>query len=354
LSEKNSDPLADSCFENQTHIMSIYPTSTEPRHPFPRIVYMGTPEFAVEPLKALLAEGFNIVAVITAPDKPAGRGKKVQSSAVKVFAVEQGIQVLQPEKLKDPGFLELLQNLKPDLQVVVAFRMLPESVWKMPPLGTFNLHASLLPQYRGAAPINHAIINGETESGVTTFFIDDKIDTGKILFREKVEIPLNYTAGDLHDKLMNTGAKLVVKTVASIISGDWKEIPQDALVNPGEILHEAPKIFKENCQINWNHKGQQVQNFIRGLSPVPTAYSWLTTDDGPLLNVKIFSSSYIPENHSFAPGTIVIPDKKTLAVAVKDGYISIHSLQLPGKNKVDAPSFLNGYKDISRYRFVNE
>ncbi len=333
--------------------MSNYPIASEPRYPLPRIVYMGTPEFAVEPLRALLDEGFNIVAVITAPDKPAGRGKKLQSSAVKNFAADRGIKVLQPEKLKDPGFLEHLQQLKPDLQVVVAFRMLPESVWKMPSLGTFNLHASLLPQYRGAAPINHAIINGETVSGVTSFFIDDKIDTGKILFREKVEIPLNYTAGDLHDKLMETGAKLVVKTVAAIISGDWKETAQDALVMPGEILHEAPKIFKEDCQVNWKLGGVQIHNFIRGLSPVPTAFSWLKSDDGDLMNVKIFSTSFFPEIHTHAPGTIVIPDKKTFNVAVKDGYISIHSLQLPGKNKVDATSFLNGFKDISRYRFVH-
>jgi len=312
---------------------------------------MGTPEFAVAPLKALLDEGFNIAAVITAPDKPAGRGKNIQSSAVKIFANSLGLKVLQPEKLKDPIFLDELGSLKPDLQVVVAFRMLPEDVWSLPPLGTFNLHASLLPQYRGAAPINHAIINGEKESGVTTFFIDAKIDTGKILFQEKVEIPEYYTAGNLHDKLMETGASLVVKTVKAIISGDWKEIPQESLIKSGETLYAAPKIFKEDCEINWNMEGKRIHNFIRGLSPSPSAYSWLTSPDGSNVQTKIYLTEYIDAQHSLSNGSIVIPYKKTIYVAVKDGYIALLSLQLAGKNKVDAVSFLNGFKNITNYSF---
>jgi methionyl-tRNA formyltransferase len=312
---------------------------------------MGTPEFAVAPLKALIDGGFNIVAVICAPDKPAGRGKKMQSPAVKTFALSKGLKVLQPEKLKDPVFLKEIRELKPELQVVVAFRMLPEQVWSLPRLGTFNLHASLLPQYRGAAPINHAIMNGEKETGVTTFFIDEKIDTGIVLFQEKIDIPDNYTAGDLHDNLMETGALLVVKTVKSIIAGNWKETPQEALIFEGTTLQQAPKIFKENCQINWNTEGIKIHNFIRGLSPVPTANTWLKGNDKTEISVKIFNATFVPESHQLSPGSIVIPDKKTLYVAVKDGYISILSLQLAGKNKVDAIGFLNGFKNLPEWRF---
>jgi methionyl-tRNA formyltransferase len=316
------------------------------------IIFMGTPEFAVAPLKALLDEGFNIIAVITGPDKPAGRGKKIQASAVKTFAISRGLTVLQPEKLKNPEFLEVLRSLKPDLQVVVAFRMLPTEVWSLPPLGTFNLHASLLPQYRGAAPINHAIINGETKTGVTSFFIDEKIDTGKILFREEVDIPQEYSAGDLHDKLMELGASLVVKTVKAIISGNWKETPQEELISGNILLKPAPKIFKEDCRITWNLEGEKIYNFIRGLSPFPTAESTLKGPDGLEISVKIYSSSFIPATHILIPGSISNPDKKTLLVAVQDGYISILSLQLAGKNRVDALSFLNGFKDLLSFRFV--
>ncbi len=300
----------------------------------------------------LIDDGFNIVAAITAPDKPAGRGKKMQSSAVKVFAETHGIKVLQPEKLKDPVFISELRSLQPDLQVVVAFRMLPEIVWSLPSLGTFNLHASLLPQYRGAAPINHVIINGEKETGVSTFFIDDKIDTGKILFQEKVEIPETYTAGDLHDKLMQTGASLVVKTARAIVSGDWKDIPQDSLIGEGEILHPAPKIFKEDCRINWNADGKSIQNFIRGLSPEPTAFTLLTGSDREPEMIKIFNGVFVAASHSLPHGSIHLPDKKSLYVTVKNGYLSILSLQRAGKNRVDAPGFLNGFKDIGNYWFV--
>jgi methionyl-tRNA formyltransferase len=318
----------------------------------PKILYLGTPEFAVAPLKALLDEDFNIVAVVTAPDKPAGRGKKIQSSEVKVFAESNGIKVLQPEKLKDPAFLEELRSLNPELQVVVAFRMLPKEVWSLPRLGTFNLHASLLPQYRGAAPINHVIINGEKETGVTTFFIDEKIDTGKILFSEKISIPETFTAGDLHDLLMEKGAGLVVKTVKAIVSGDWKEIPQDQLIKPGEILHPAPKIFREDCEIKWDNDGKKINDLIRGLSPMPAAYSMLSCGSGEDIQVKIYRSAFVPATHRLLPGSIVVPDKKTLQVAVKDGYISLLSFQLAGKNRVDASGFLNGFREIGKYRFT--
>jgi len=310
-----------------------------------RIIYMGTPEFAVAPLKAIIDHGYNVVAVITAPDKPAGRGKKLQSPAVKDFALSlpKPLKVLQPEKLKDPEFLASLKELKPDLQVVVAFRMLPSEVWSLPKLGTFNLHASLLPQYRGAAPINHAIINGETESGLTTFFIDEKIDTGKILFQEKVPIPKNYSAGDLHDKLMETGSELVLRTISSIISGDWKETPQDSLIDPTIPLKPAPKIFKEDCRINWTLSGIQIQNFIRGLSPEPTAITFLKGNDAET-QVKIFKSSFVPGTHQNKPGMITIPDRKTILVSCSDGYISIHSLQFSGKKQLDVLNLLNGFK----------
>lgn len=317
-----------------------------------RLIYMGTPEFAVAPLKALLDEGFNISAVITAPDKPAGRGKKLQASAVKTYAQSRGIDVLQPEKLKDPLFLDVLRKLNPDVQVVVAFRMLPEQVWKLPRLGTFNLHASLLPDYRGAAPINHAIINGEKESGVSTFMIDEKIDTGKLLFQEKVAIPTTYSAGELHDALMDKGASLVVKTVKAILSGNIKETFQDELIINLETLHQAPKIFKEDCKINWNWEGWRIHNFIRGLSPVPTAYSSLIGSENSVVTAKIYTAAFIPGQHALPSGSIVVPDKKTLHVAVKDGYISLFSLQLAGKNRMDASSFLNGFKDLKNFKFA--
>src|SRR5471030_1888958 len=237
-----------------------------------RIVFMGTPEFAVASLDALVKAGLEVVGVITAPDKPAGRGQKLSESAVKQYAVANGLKVLQPEKLKNPEFLEELKSLKADLQVVVAFRMLPEVVWNMPPRGTLNLHASLLPQYRGAAPINWAIINGEKESGVTTFFLKHEIDTGDILFTEKVTLNGHETAGELHDRLMNKGAGLLVKTVKGVESGRYSEHPQSQLIEGAELKH-APKIFKEDCLIDWNNTAENIYNKIRGLSPSPTAYT---------------------------------------------------------------------------------
>jgi methionyl-tRNA formyltransferase len=301
-----------------------------------KIVFMGTPDFAVASLEALLNAGEKVVAVITAPDKPAGRGQKVQSSAVKTFAVEHNIPVLQPLKLKDPTFLSELKAFDADLQVVVAFRMLPEVVWNMPPKGTINLHASLLPQYRGAAPINHAIMNGEKVTGVSTFFLTHDIDTGNILFSEKVSILPEDTAGDLHDKLMQVGAQLLTRTVKALELGNFKETvqPQD----DGK-LKQAPKIFKEDCVINWEQPTQKVNDFIRGLSPYPTAYT--TLHDKVL---KVFKS--VPEITEVkeAAGTLVSDEKTFIKFACNDGYIRIEDLQLQGKKRMKTEDFLRGYR----------
>src|SRR5690554_1856621 len=301
-----------------------------------KIVFMGTPEFAVASLEALLNAGKNVVAVITAPDKPAGRGQKMQSSAVKTFATEHNIPVLQPLKLKDSTFLSELKAFNADLQVVVAFRMLPEVVWNMPPKGTINLHASLLPQYRGAAPINHAIINGEKETGVSTFFLTHEIDTGNILFSEKVDILPKDTAGDLHDKLMEVGAQLLTKTVKALEEGDFKETmqPQD-----DKDLKQAPKIFKEDCIINWNQPTQKVNDFIRGLSPYPTAYT--TLHDKVL---KVFKSVLEITEVKESPGTMISDEKTFIKFACKDGYIRIEDLQLQGKKRMKIEDFLRGYR----------
>ena len=302
-----------------------------------KIVFMGTPDFAVASLSALLEAGFEIGGVITAPDKPAGRGQKISEPAVKKFAIEKGLKVLQPVRLKDPEFLDELRSINADLQVVVAFRMLPELVWNMPPKGTINLHASLLPQYRGAAPINWAIINGEKESGVSTFFLKQEIDTGDILFTEKVTIGEQDTAGDLHDKLMNIGSKLLVKTVKAIESGEYKEIPQDN-IGPGE-LKTAPKIFRENCQINWDKSTSQVFNLIRGLSPYPAAFSTL---QGKTL--KIYKAIPEPAVHQQKPGSFLTDHKTYLKFACTDGWISILELQLEGKKRMMIEEFLRGIR----------
>ncbi|GAA4790268.1 methionyl-tRNA formyltransferase [Olivibacter ginsenosidimutans] len=302
-----------------------------------RIIFMGTPEFAVASLEALLQAGENVVAVVTVADKPAGRGQKLQESAVKKFAKEQHIPVLQPNKLKDPLFLEELKSFQADLQVVVAFRMLPEVVWNMPPKGTINLHASLLPQYRGAAPINHAVINGEQESGVTTFMLQHQIDTGNILFSEKVAVGAHDTAGDLHDKLMEIGAKLVVKTVQAIKNNRYQQLPQTT-VDANQLKH-APKIFKEDCKIDWNQPVYQVYNFIRGLSPSPTAF---TEFQGKSL--KIFKCRPIREKQHEIPGTIQTDSKHYLRFAVVDGAIDVLELQLEGKKRMHVEEFLRGVR----------
>ena len=298
---------------------------------------MGTPEFAVTPLKALVEEGYNIVGVITAPDRPAGRGRKLQESAVKVYAKSQGLMVLQPTNLKDPEFLKELEKLQANLQIVVAFRMLPKVVWQQPEYGTFNLHASLLPNYRGAAPINWAIINGESQTGVSTFFIDEKIDTGDMILQDTTTIEPDENAGSLNDKLMILGSNLILKTVALIEKGDTKPIPQKETTT----IKPAPKLDKENCKIDWNQSVRSIYNLIRGLSPYPAA--WCTLKNGKeTLDVKIYAAKKQKEAHKLSPGTI-ITSKKELKVATQDGYIIIDQVKLPGKKLMDTISLLNGY-----------
>lgn len=308
-----------------------------------RIVYMGTPEFAVESLKRLVEGGYNIVGVITMPDKPMGRhGSVLQPSPVKQYAVSQGLKVLQPEKLKDESFVAELRELKADLQIVVAFRMLPEVVWNMPRLGTFNLHASLLPQYRGAAPINWAVINGETETGITTFFLKHEIDTGEIIDQVRVPIADTDNVGDVYERLMNLGGDLVVKTVDSILDGSVKTVPQDKLVE-GEVLRPAPKIFKETCRIDWSKGVKQIYDFVRGLSPYPAAWTELCQGSTAPQVLKIYETDKIFAEHSFEPGTVVTDKKTYFRIAVTDGYINICSLQLAGKKRMGVADFLRGY-----------
>ncbi|MCJ8210100.1 methionyl-tRNA formyltransferase [Mucilaginibacter sp. RS28] len=303
-----------------------------------RIVFMGTPEFAVASLEALLDAGCDIVGVVTAPDKPAGRGQQLSESAVKKFAVANHLKVLQPEKLKDPQFLEELKALRADLQVVVAFRMLPEAVWNMPPRGTINLHASLLPQYRGAAPINWAIINGEKETGVTTFFLKHEIDTGNILFTEKITLFDDFDAGILHDKLMNKGAGLLVKTVKAVESGRYTEQPQEHVAEGVQLKH-APKIFKDDCRVDWNKPVEQVHNLVRGLSPYPTAF---TEFNGKTL--KIFKAEKELAQPSEAPGSFASDGKTYLKVACTDGYLKLLDVQLEGKKRMGVEEFLRGVR----------
>lgn len=302
-----------------------------------KIVFMGTPDFAVDSLSALLDADFDIVGVITAPDKPAGRGQKISESAVKKFAIEKGLTVLQPLKLKDPDFIHELRSLNADIQVVVAFRMLPEIVWNMPSKGTINLHASLLPQYRGAAPINWAIINGEKRSGVSTFFLKQEIDTGDLLFAKEIDIKTDDTAGDLHDKLMVLGAGLLVKTLKAIEAGKYTENPQHTLQE--SELKKAPKIFREDCEINWDRPVKEVFNLIRGLSPYPTAYSTL---QGKTL--KIFNAGFeeIPVNDK--PGSVLTDHKTYLKFACQNGLISVLELQLEGKKRMKVDEFLRGIR----------
>ncbi|MBT8313557.1 MAG: methionyl-tRNA formyltransferase [Maribacter sp.] len=303
-----------------------------------RIVFMGTPEFAVTILDKLVQDDYNIVGVITAPDKPAGRGRRIHKSAVKMYAETKGLELLQPKNLKDEGFLRELAELKANLQIVVAFRMLPRAVWEMPQYGTFNLHASLLPNYRGAAPINWAIINGETETGVTTFFIDDKIDTGEMILQDKVMIANDDTAGMLHDKLMLAGANLVLKTVDQIRNGKVVRTKQD--FNPE--LKSAPKIHKETCRINWDKPLEEVYNKIRGLSPYPTSWTTLL-NNGDELFLKIYKVGKEVQKHDLENGQVVF-SKKEMKVAVKGGYIDLLEIQLPGKRKMEIRDVLNGLK----------
>lgn len=303
-----------------------------------RILFMGTPDFAVATLTKLVEQGHTIVGVITAPDRPAGRGRKLQQSAVKKYALEKGLSVLQPTNLKNEDFLSALAELRANLQIVVAFRMLPKVVWNMPEYGTFNLHASLLPNYRGAAPINWVLINGESETGVTTFFIDDKIDTGEIILQERTPISDQDTAGTLHDRLMLMGAELVSKTVRLIEEGTVTTIRQANT----EGLKTAYKIHKETCEIDWSRSMDAIYDHIRGLSPYPTAWSTLTSGDTQL-SVKIYTVAKEVQTHEYAIGRVVF-DKKELKVAVKEGFITILEMQLPGKRRMKTSDILNGLK----------
>lgn len=318
-----------------------------------RIVYMGTPDFAVESLKRLVESGYRVVGVVTMPDKPAGRGRKIQYSPVKEYALSRQLPLLQPDSLKDPAFLEALHAWRPDLQIVVAFRMLPESVWALPPCGTFNLHASLLPQYRGAAPINRAVMNGETRTGVTTFFLTHGMDTGRILLQEPVDITDTDTAGSVHDKLMYTGSELVIRTVEDILDGTLEPVDQDRLepVMKAE-LKPAPKIFKETCRINWSRPARELYNFIRGLAPFPGAWTELVTPEGEILTCKIYETE-VKETGGTGetPGTIRSDGKKYLEVATADGYINLLSLQLAGKKRLSAGEWLRGFSVTGAFRF---
>lgn len=316
-----------------------------------RIVFMGTPEFAVAPLGALLMNGFNVVGVVTAPDKPAGRGRKVTEPAVKEFAAYSMLPVFQPASLRDPAFIEDLRKLHPDLFIVVAFRMLPEAVWRIPAIGTMNLHASLLPQYRGAAPINHVIINGEKTTGLTTFFIDDKIDTGNILLREEIPVFPFENAGDLHDRLMKHGAKIIINTLAGITENQIKPRSQSEFMHPNEVLRPAPKITPEFCIIDWNKDAATIHNFIRGLAPYPAARSFFT-DGVESITFKIFEGTPEITDHANEPGRFFSDGKNYLKASCKDGYINICSLQAEGKKKMSIAEFLRGFR-IERFASIS-
>ena len=315
-----------------------------------RIIYFGTPEFAASQLEAILAAGYEVAAVVTMPDKPAGRGRKIQYSEVKKAALEHNLPLLQPEKLKDPQFLETLASYKANLFIVVAFRMLPAVVWQMPEYGTFNLHASLLPQYRGAAPINFAIINGETETGLTTFFLNEEIDKGAVIMRERVVIRPDETAGELHDELMLLGNQVVVETIRKIEQGETHAIEQ-AQMEQGE-LRPAPKISKEFCRIDWKQDIQSVYNHIRGLSPYPAAHTLLVSDSGEQIEMKVFvtEKEICPTN--LEPSAVVTDNKKFLKVALRDGFLHLVEVQQAGKKRMDIADFLRGTQLLGSWKAV--
>lgn len=318
------------------------------------IVYMGTPDFAVAPLKALVEGGYRVVGVVTMPDKPAGRGMQLQSSPVKDYALSQGLPLLQPEKLKDPTFLQALQALQADLFIVVAFRMLPEVVWSMPRFGTFNLHASLLPQYRGAAPIHWAVINGETETGVTTFLLQHTIDTGDILLQAALPIGEDECTGSVHDRLMVLGSELVLRTVNLFVEGTAKPQPQAALADV-VTLKPAPKLFKDNTRIDWSCEGKAVFNWIRGLSPYPAAWTTLvpvsdTAASG--LTIKVFEATFEAALHDKQPGTFLTDAKSFLKVAVPDGFILLKRLQTAGRKAMPVDAWLRGFSGVNDWKFV--
>jgi methionyl-tRNA formyltransferase len=305
----------------------------------PRIVFLGTPEFAVASLRALHEAGFGIAAVVTAPDRPAGRGRKITFTPVKEYALKHNLMLLQPERLRDPEFIRELGSLHADIFIVVAFRMLPEEVWNIPPLGTFNLHASLLPQYRGAAPINHAIINGETTTGVTTFLIDKDIDTGQILLARETEILPDEVAGSLHDRLMELGASLVIETAKGLHDGNLKPVPQS--VRPGEILRPAPKIFPADAIINWREQAVKIHNRIRGLSPYPGALATIRSGDRTM-RLKILESRVRSEIRTI-PGTIIVAERSHLVISCVNGAIEVFELQPEGRRRMTASEFLRGF-----------
>lgn len=310
-----------------------------------RIVFMGTPEFAVESLKVLVENNYEVVGVVTMPDKPAGRGHKLQFSAVKQYALEHNLTLLQPEKLKDDQFLAELRALEADVQVVVAFRMLPEVVWNMPRFGTFNLHASLLPQYRGAAPINWAIINGETETGATTFFLTHEIDTGKIILQEKLAITDNDNAGTVHDRLMVMGANMVRKTIDLLMAGKTDAVDQSQFISDVSALKAAPKIFKDTCQIDINKRVSEAHNFVRGLSPYPTA--WIEVKfpgQEETISLKVFETEKEPAEHNHAIGTLITDGKKQAKIALEDGYLHLIQVQAPGKKRMEIGELLRGMR----------
>ena len=315
-----------------------------------RIVFMGTPEFAVETLKALVENDYNVVAVVTQPDKPVGRHQnELQPSEVKKYALEHGLPVLQPEKMKDPAFVETLRSYQANLQVVVAFRMLPEVVWAMPEYGTFNVHAALLPQYRGAAPINWAVINGETQTGVTTFFLDHDIDTGRIIMQKPFAIPDDVDVEYVYDGLMHLGAEICLETLERIVAADGypESIPQEQLLTAGQELHHAPKIFKETCEINWNQSAKRVYDFVRGLSPYPGAWTTIVTPEGKETVLKIYKTSLV-NNGSATVGKTVVVDKMP-CICASDGLLRLDELQLAGKKRMSGRDFLNGIKNFDKY-----
>ena len=316
-----------------------------------RIVFMGTPEFAVETLQRLVEGGYNVVAVVTQPDKPVGRHQDtLQPSQVKQYALSKGLPVLQPVKMKDPEFVEELRSYKADLQVVVAFRMLPEVVWGMPRFGTFNVHAALLPQYRGAAPINWAVINGETQTGVTTFFLDHDIDTGRIIMQKPFEIKEDYNVENVYDGLMKLGADIAVETIDRILEGDGKveSLAQEDMIPVGTELRPAPKIFKETCEINWNQEAKKVYDFVRGLSPVPGAWTTLVAPDGKETVLKIYAAALTGESSTGEIGSLSA-QKNHLKVATANGLLELTEVQLSGKKRMKAADFLNGFRDLTGY-----
>lgn len=315
-----------------------------------RIVFMGTPEFAVPSLRALVEGGYNVVAAVTTPDKPAGRGQKLHESDVKIAARSLGLPILQPEKLRAPEFVEAMQALRPDLGIVIAFRMLPETIWAMPRLGTFNLHASLLPQYRGAAPINRAIMNGETETGVTTFLLNHEIDKGAILAQERMPILPEDNAGTLYDKLMHAGTRLVTDTVDRIAAGDIAPIEQQHIDE--STLKPAPKIFKEDCRIDWTQPGARIVDLVRGLSPYPAAWSGLRREDAAEeTTAKLFSVRFSPADHRLPCGTVESDCRTFIHVACADGRIELQEIQLAGKKRLPVRELLLGWRDVLQYRF---